>query len=133
MTKSAIRLVSALACEDLREDANGKLIATGILGPAMHVTRPKDIEKAPPMKIFFLVVVDFLEATRLQMKFRFKDIGTTINLAQTKDITVTQVYKNVPLEVGPFFFKPEADDKGFELQFSSGGRWKTIARWLYVK
>src|SRR4051812_17607914 len=129
MAGSKIRFRSALACEDLREDSDGKLIAVGILSPVLNVTAPKQrsVDELPPLKFHFLLVVDFLEVGEMELKFRLKRARAVFGSRTQIDIRVTALQKQVPFAVAPLTLKPRPGDEGFLLQHPDDDRWTTIA------
>lgn len=130
-----IRIRSALVCEDLREDTDGKIIATGILSPSLSVTPPKPdaAGNLPPLKFHFLLVLDFLATGTMELNFRLKRAGARLGARARLDIRVDAAQKRVPFPVGPLTLKPRAGDTGFVLQQQREDRWLTIGRWEYEK
>lgn len=132
MADPAVKFVSALACEDIREEADGKIMAIGIISPVigLEASRSSPDAEVMPLKLHFLLVVDFLEQGSIDLRFRLKRTGSFAGTIRRKmGILVAEPQKRVPLPVGPFLFKPRPGDDGFLLQYQVGERWRTIGRW----
>lgn len=132
MTEQALRITSALACEDLRRDQDGKIIAIGILTPTIGLkvsSKVKSVSEIDPLRFHFLLTVDFLRAGDLDLRFRLKRGRAITGSTRRLSISVIEPEKNAPLPIGPFSIRPRPGDEELVLQHSVEGKWRRIATW----
>lgn len=129
----AVKVRTALACEDIRIEQNGKLIAIGLLGPILGLGDERASSNRPALRFHFLLSLDVSRKGRHNLAFRLRGLkapqGQTVELG----VEFTGLAKNIPFPIGPLVLPLSEGEHGFELQQRVGDRWQTIAIWRFAE
>jgi hypothetical protein len=131
---SAIKVRGAVACDDIRTEENGKLIAIGVTNPIIGVT-PEG--KNPPrggkgsLPVHFLILLDVEKTGVHEVAFRTRTLDGRKGSGMQVTVEFTAAVKNVPFPIGPLRVPIASGERGFALQQRVGERWRSVATWAY--
>ena len=132
MTES-ITVRTALACDDIRVEDGGKLIAIGVVNPIINIGEDSSFSSRSALRLYFLLSLDVPHEGEHQLVFRLRGIespkGQTVKLGVVFSVGA----KQIPLPIGPLTLPLVLGEQGFKLQQQIGDRWKTIAMWNFEK
>lgn len=131
MKREAIKIRNAIACDDLRQEADGQLFAIGILNPILGRGKPGEDGTWPPLKLHFILSLDVPTEGEYEMRVRLRPAGGkgggSITTVRAQFIAAAD---NIPFPVGPMRVRPGRDATGFLLEQGTGeNRWRRIASW----
>lgn len=128
---SVIKVRNAIACEDLRQEVDGKLFAIGIINPIIWRGKPREDGTWPPIKLHFILSLDVPEAGEYEMRFRLRPSPGNDRRSQTKvRVRFLAAAENVPFPIGPLRARPGKETTSFLLeQALDENRWKRVAKW----
>lgn len=131
MTVFVIRARNAIACEDLRQEADGKMFAIGILNPLIGRDKPRDDGTFPPIKLHFILSLDVPEKGEHEMRFRLRPLTGKGGSSTAKlRVQFIEAAKNIPFPLGPMRVRLGKDATGFVLEQAAGEhRWTRVASW----
>ena len=127
MTRSSLKILGALVCDDVRFEIGGKYTVVGVYGPELN---SPDFPCVITLRV--VVFIDILEAGEIYFEFRLvRSEGEVIGDAKG-GMEAARPANGILLPLGPFtftFMKPGS----FKLQFQSApGRWKTVQKWNFA-
>lgn len=127
----AVVIRTAFACEDIRTEQSGKLIAIGLINPILGLGDKRSSSSSPALRFHFLLSIDVSRTGEHHLIFRLR--GLTAPLGQTVKLGVvfTELAKNIPFPIGPLVLPLSGEERGFKLQQQVGNRWRTIATWRF--
>ena len=128
---SVITVRTALACDDIRREDSGKLLAIGIMNPILaHQTR-QIVTGRPALRLCFLLSLDVPETGEHHLTFRVRGLRNPRGQTVKMGVEFTRTAKHVPFPVGPLALPLVDDETGFKLQQLFDDRWKSIAIWRF--
>lgn len=131
MSGPPIKVRSALGCDDIREEANGKFIAVGLFGPVLSLVPERtsgDGDEDRTFRAHFLLSVDVLATGEHKLEFRLRrgsGGGGTARLT----VQFEAVAENVPFPLGPMTLRVPEGETELTLAIKDGERWKRISSW----
>jgi hypothetical protein len=133
MSDLNVEVKSAFACEDIRQEMDGKIFAIGIQNPVLGRPKPLKDGTASSVKLHFLLSLGVQQVGDFEIRFRVRSIGgKAIGSSTRLKVQFLEVAENIPFPIGPLRIRPELDSAGFMLeQEIDGNRWKPIADWRF--
>jgi hypothetical protein len=128
-----IKVRSALACDDIRTERGGEIIAIGITNPVIGLTLrepPKPGAKGF-LRVHFLLAIDVQEAGEQTISLRVRTAAGKVGTEVTLKVDFFQPEKNIPFPVGPFSVPIWERETGFKLEQLIERRWRLVASWRF--
>ena len=127
----AITVRTAMACDDVRIEEGGKLIAIGIINPVLGVGDRRSAIGRPSLRLHFLLSLDVLEAGEHRLMFRLRGLQSARGQTVKLGVVFTSAAKQIPFPIGPLILPLAEEEHGFKLQQQVGERWRTVATWRF--
>ena len=128
---SGITVRTALACEDIRTENSGKLLAIGIINPILGLGSRLTVPGRPALRLHFLLSLDVPEAGEHLLTFRVRGLRNLRGQMVKMRVEFNETAKHIPFPVGPLVLPLVDDENGFKLQQLVEDRWKIIATWRF--
>lgn len=119
-------IISALVCEDIRQELSGKFSLAGVFTSDMNVLTLDN-----PIIAGVFAIAEYVEIGVLETEFRVIDSDSDIILGGDMQVGVTRTDTG-PLSFGPFHLKlPKEGTVQFQWRLK-GGQWVTIKKFNVV-
>lgn len=122
---------TALACDDIRIEESGKLIAVGIINPVLGLVGERSDAVAPALRLHFLLSVDVTEPGEYRMAFRVRGLDSARGPSVKLGVVFGEAARHIPFPIGPLTLALADETRGFRLQQQVGERWRTVAIWRF--
>ncbi|GAL95938.1 hypothetical protein AA0312_2910 [Acetobacter tropicalis NRIC 0312] len=127
----AVKIRTALACDDIRIEENGKLIVIGLINPILELNDEQASSRRSALRLNFLLSIDVKKKGNHELAFRLHGLKTPHGQSVKLEVDFSEAAKNIPFPIGPLILPLMEDERGFELQQHLGDRWRTIATWRF--
>lgn len=128
---AAITVRTALACDDIRSESDGKLIAIGIINPVLSIGPASSIAGRTALRLYFLLSLDVSEPGEHSLTFRLRGLESSRGQTVKLGVIFTSAAKQIPFPIGPLILPLSDEERGFMLQQQINERWRTFARWRF--
>lgn len=126
-----VKVRTALACEDIRIEQNGKLIAIGLINPILRLGDKQASSSRSALRFHFLLSIDVSREGNYDLAFRLRGLKNSHGQTVKLGLMFTETAKNVPFPIGPLVLPLSEDERGFKLQQHVDDRWQTITIWRF--
>lgn len=128
--KKGVEVLTAIACEDIRQESNGKIFAVGVLNPVFGVETPSSDAPVPVIKLHFLMSLNVRETGDHTLEFRLRPIKGPGSTTVKMGVIFMETADNIPFPVGPMRVRNPSDNPGLILEQKTGqNRWHELQRW----
>lgn len=131
---SPVKVRSALACDDIRTEESGKLIAVGITNPVIGLEPEDHSPRAGAigiLRVHFLLSIDVAAAGEHEISFRVRGLSGKRGSRMRAKVDFTASEKNIPFPIGPLRVPIQSGERGFAFEQWLGDRWKRVATWKF--